>query len=217
MKLFRIINRGIRDAFKSVFRNFSLSLASISCIAITLIIVAISIIASYNVNNFTAEIEKDLTIVAFVDNNASEEDIENIKKAINNIDNIDKNEIHSSEILYVENTLTYLTQDLKNGLNYVLLSGNLDNGYVLYIRIPINSIQESVKISKFLNKELNNNEIIIGPSISSLGKINNTYYFQIIIKYKDKNKMIDKLERILNHYNTNIKVKVDVNFNPVRI
>jgi len=76
---------------------------------------------------------------------------------------------------------------------------------------------ESVKISKFLNKELNNNEIVIGPSISSLGKINNTYYFQIIIKYKDKSKMIDKLERIINHYNTNTKVKVDVNFNPVRI
>ena len=28
-----------------------------------------------------------------------------------------------------------------------MLSGNLDNGYFLYIRIPINSIQESVKIS----------------------------------------------------------------------
>ena len=38
-------------------------------------------------------------------------------------------------------------KDNKNGLTYVLLSATLDNGYLLYIRIPINSIQESVKIS----------------------------------------------------------------------
>ena len=66
MKVIRMLFRSIRDAFKSVFRNFSLSLASISCIAITLIIVAVSIVASYNVENFTEKIEKDLTIVVFV-------------------------------------------------------------------------------------------------------------------------------------------------------
>lgn len=38
-------------------------------------------------------------------------------------------------------------KDTKNGLTYVLLAATLDNGYLLYIRIPINSIQESVKIS----------------------------------------------------------------------
>ena len=67
MKFFRMLRRSIRDAFKSVFRNFSLSLASISCITITLIIVAISIIVTFNVQNFTKEMEKDLTIVVFLD------------------------------------------------------------------------------------------------------------------------------------------------------
>lgn len=38
-------------------------------------------------------------------------------------------------------------KDTKNGLTYILLAAKLDNGYLLYIRIPINSIQESVKIS----------------------------------------------------------------------
>ncbi len=42
-------------------------------------------------------------------------------------------------------------KDIRTGINYVLLSAKLDNGYLLYIRIPITSIQESVKISnKFL-------------------------------------------------------------------
>ena len=38
-------------------------------------------------------------------------------------------------------------QDYRSNLTYVLLTARLDNGYRLYIRIPINSIQESVKIS----------------------------------------------------------------------
>ena len=68
MKLFRMLGRSIRDAIKSVIRNFSLSLASISCITITLIIVSVALIASFNVQNFTEAIEKDMTIVVFLEN-----------------------------------------------------------------------------------------------------------------------------------------------------
>lgn len=90
MKLFRMLGRSIRDAFKSVIRNFSLSLASISCITITLIIVAIAIMASFNINNFTTEIEKDLTIVVFLDRDATEEDIKDVKINIEKISNVEK-------------------------------------------------------------------------------------------------------------------------------
>ena len=38
-------------------------------------------------------------------------------------------------------------KDIKTGISYVLLSSQLDNGYLLYIRIPLTSIEESVKIS----------------------------------------------------------------------
>ena len=73
MKLLRMLGRNIRDSFKSVFRNFALSLASISCITITLIVVSISIILSINVNNFASLVEKDVTIVAFLDTQITEE------------------------------------------------------------------------------------------------------------------------------------------------
>ena len=88
MKPFRMLGRSIRDAFKSVFRNFSLSLASISCITITLIIVAVALIASANVNNFTKVIKEDVTIVVFVDREADSKKVDEIKKKINNLDNI---------------------------------------------------------------------------------------------------------------------------------
>ena len=38
-------------------------------------------------------------------------------------------------------------RDIKNGLTYMMLSGKMENGYFLYIRIPLNSIQDSVSIS----------------------------------------------------------------------
>lgn len=88
MKALRILSRNIRDAFYSVFRNFSLSLASISCITITLIVVAISIILSYNVNNFSSLVEKDITIVAFLDVNIDEEMRNQVKTEIEKLPNI---------------------------------------------------------------------------------------------------------------------------------
>lgn len=90
MKPFRMLGRGIRDAVKSVIRNFSLSLASISCITITLIIVAIAVIASLNVQNFTEEIERDMTIVVFLDSDVDEEGIQEVEKEIKSISNVDK-------------------------------------------------------------------------------------------------------------------------------
>ena len=89
MKIFRMLSRSIRDAFKSVFRNFSLSLASISCITITLIIVAVSIIASLNVENFAKEIESDLTIVVFLDSDTTKDEVKYLTKEIKNATNVE--------------------------------------------------------------------------------------------------------------------------------
>ena len=88
MKHLRIFSRSIRDSIKSIFRNFSLSLASISCITITLIVVAVSIVMTFSVNKFTELIEKDVTIVAFISNEIEEDKINDIEKQILSIDNI---------------------------------------------------------------------------------------------------------------------------------
>jgi len=72
MKGCRTFFRSLRDAFKSVVRNFSLSLASVTCITITLIIIAAALLISENVSNFTTEIEKDVTIVAFLDSDVKD-------------------------------------------------------------------------------------------------------------------------------------------------
>lgn len=88
MKLIRILFRNIRDSFKSIIRNFSLSLASISCITITLLVVAISMTLSVNVNSMTKKIEEDVTIVAFLDVDITEERIAEIEEEIRKLPNI---------------------------------------------------------------------------------------------------------------------------------
>ena len=97
MKAIRILGRNISDSFKGVFRNFSLSLASISCITITLILVGFSILMSYNVNSFTKSIEKDVTIVVFVEREVTNAEVDKVGEKINKLDNIDTVEFVSKE------------------------------------------------------------------------------------------------------------------------
>ena len=85
-----MLRRNVRDAFKSVFRNFSLSLASITCITITLIIVGASIIISLNLKNLTKEIEEDVTMVVFLDADTTEEQISTLTHDIKSIPNVEE-------------------------------------------------------------------------------------------------------------------------------
>lgn len=46
-------------------------------------------VLSYNIENISTLIKKDFSIVVFVENNATDEDIKNIKEQIEKLDNID--------------------------------------------------------------------------------------------------------------------------------
>jgi cell division transport system permease protein len=89
MKPFRILNRSIRDAFKSVFRNFSLSMASILCATITLMVVALALVVAGNIQNATKDLEKELSIVVYLEREATKEDAENLKSTILKMKNVD--------------------------------------------------------------------------------------------------------------------------------
>ena len=102
MKNVRILGRNIRDGFKNVFRNFSLAFASISCITVTLIIVAASIVGSWNVQNFTKLISDDFTIVVFMENNTTTEEAEKVKAEIEKIKNVESIDFKSKKDIMAE-------------------------------------------------------------------------------------------------------------------
>ena len=95
MKAFRILKSNIVESFQGVFRNFSLSMASISCITITLLLVGFSILLTENVNYFTKGVEEDLTVVVFLDRKIDEEAIGHVKTKIEMLDNIKEIEFDS--------------------------------------------------------------------------------------------------------------------------
>ena len=90
MKAFRIVIRSIRDALKSVVRNFSLSFASIMCTTITLILVAVAIVCAANIENATKEIEGELTILVYLREEVTEEEITNLQEDIKSQENVEE-------------------------------------------------------------------------------------------------------------------------------
>lgn len=88
VKAFRIFIRSIRDSVKSVFRNFSLSIASILCTTITLVLVAIAIVVTVNVNHVTKDLEEELTIVVYAEEETTDEQLEDLEKEIKNISTV---------------------------------------------------------------------------------------------------------------------------------
>ena len=102
MRHIRILKNSLSNAFKSLFRNFSLGLASVSCIFITLMLVAIALILSKNVNNFTRDIENDLTIVVFANKDITEEGITKLENEIKTIPNLESIEYQSKESIKTE-------------------------------------------------------------------------------------------------------------------
>ena len=97
MKAFRILFKNIDESFKGVFRNFSLSMASIVCITITLVLVGFSILLSYNVNHFTSEIESDMTIVVFINRKVSNLELSKVRTELDKLDNVKEIKFNSKE------------------------------------------------------------------------------------------------------------------------
>lgn len=97
MKIIRIFVRNVRDAFRSVVRNFSLSLAAITCITITLILVALSMVITANVNNFTKTLEEELSIVVYLNEDVSTEMENDIYNNISELDGVEKATLKTKE------------------------------------------------------------------------------------------------------------------------
>ena len=112
MKAIRIFLRNIKSALKSITRNFSLSAASVICTTITLTIVAIAIVFSANITSFTKDLEGSLSIIVYVNKNASEEEISTIKSKILDIKNVKSDElVYKSKEDIKEETLKNTQKD----------------------------------------------------------------------------------------------------------
>lgn len=138
MKPIRIFFRSIRDAFKSVTRNFSLSMASILCVTITLIILAVSVVIAANVNNATQNIESEMSIIVYLDGESTEDDAKNVESEILNIDGVAEIKFISKE--EQKQNMSNYNEAFEIILNYLDKNPLLDS-YVVYVE-DIKNISE---------------------------------------------------------------------------
>lgn len=73
--------------------------------------------------------------------------------------------------------------------------------------------QESLKIKRSLERNLGHTTIL-GPTTLAVFKVNNIYRYGIILKYKREEALYDILIKVQNHYKSNHKLRVDIDFNP---
>ena len=76
--------------------------------------------------------------------------------------------------------------------------------------------KSSYDVVNYLKQNIKN-EIILGPSVCNVFKLNNNYRFQIIIKYKDVNNILEYLTNIEYHYFNKKDIKVEIDFNPLKL
>lgn len=73
------------------------------------------------------------------------------------------------------------------------------------------------KIVDYLTSKNISQTIILGPSSATIPKINNIYYLQVIIKYKNSHNLINVLKEINKQYLKDKKINIDIDFNPQKV
>ena len=89
--------------------------------------------------------------------------------------------------------------------------------YLCYVKISGKDMKllgnEANKIKRALERNLKHTKIL-GPTPLAIFKLNNIYRYGIILKYKKEEELREILSKIIKHYQTNIKIRIDIDFNP---
>ena len=92
--------------------------------------------------------------------------------------------------------------------------------YLCYVKISGKDMdyisKEANKIKRAFERNLKCSTIL-GPTPSTIFRVNNIYRYGIILKYKKEDNLYKVLEMVLDHYKGNARIRVDVDFNPSQI
>lgn len=115
--------------------------------------------------------------------------------------------LHNASATYSEDKITInQSQDISTGYKFIYLSSTLDNGYKLYIRVPIASITESVKISNNILKTIGFFTIIISGIIVV---IISKRFTDPILQLNEVAKKMSKLDFSTKYKETNTNDEID--------
>lgn len=143
MKPIRIFIRCLRDSFKSFVRNFSLSLASILCVTITLLLVGFTAIASFNINNTIDSVEDELSIIVYLNKDVTEERLEELEIEFEEITHVDFVQLKNKDEWKTE--MSEMDETFETVLNYLDENPLLDS-FIIKVSDAnkINSVAEYI-------------------------------------------------------------------------
>lgn len=178
MKAFRIIGRSIRDSFKSVFRNFSLSMASILCATITLLIVGVSLVMAANVDNATSDLENDLSIIVYLEQGATTEDLSFLKDKIEKMSNVNSVTEKSNDMWKEE--MSKYSESFENIFNY-LEENPLLSSLVVTVK-DVEDLDKTTSEIKSFDKveDANYGEDTVKPLLTAFDLVKNVTFVMVI-------------------------------------
>ncbi|MCI8273297.1 MAG: GHKL domain-containing protein [Clostridia bacterium] len=182
-------------------------------------------------NNFDIIIKNDSDIAVYLSN---KDFLSKIRKIL---DFWGSNKEKEYKIIEEDSNIEIMEiKDTETQMNYIFFTGSLDNGYKLYIRMPISSIQESVKISNsflyliasiviiigaiaitYVSKQFSNPITEITSIAKKMANLDFSHKYEVTDDDeinelgKSINMMSDKLEKTINQLrNTNTELEKDI-------
>ncbi len=119
----------LKTAIKSLYRNFSMSIASTVLVTLTLLVLSSTIILTLNIGFVTDTVFESLRINVYLEDSLNEAEIDTVQAELENISNVDT-VTFSSKDAELEN----LTQDFQDGdliLEYLEDDNPLKNVYIV--------------------------------------------------------------------------------------
>lgn len=166
----------IIDALKSLKRNRTISLASVITVTATLFIMGVSILLMQNINIGMSNVESQVQIQVFLNDNITNKDQENLEQKLSNISGIKSVKFEDkSEAL--EKFNKQVSEDNSSLLiNYDSSNNPLPNSFIIALESPevsqqvINSIENMPGIESIGNdQEFTNKIISISKNVKWIG------------------------------------------------
>lgn len=93
----RSLWRHVKEGFQNLLRNGWMSVAAISAVAVTLLLIGGLIAVLFNANKFASDVENDVSVRVYIDLAAEEEDVQELEGQIESIEEVETLEFSSRE------------------------------------------------------------------------------------------------------------------------
>ncbi len=147
MVRYNILSYHIGEGIKNVFKNKKSTIASLGIMICTMFMFGVFFVIGQNINNIMQTIEKEQGIQVFIINEATSDEVEEVKYLISTIDGVD-----TAEIFTKQQALDQMKERLKD--NKDLLKGYEGDNNIFpdSVVVKLKDLEKSAEVQEQINK-----------------------------------------------------------------